>query len=352
MDVSYCIVLCSDRWELGKQRKFVMIGHCFGGLVLKSLMVEARKIAKRKPRNMLDMKNAASAKTFLKNLRGVAFYAVPHFGYELDLNFTQFYSTWLDSGAEWAGIMQILKDNQKMAELSQTCEDIIDEFSINVFAFLEGTPTEEMKCKLVGNIGAQSLARRNYIILEYCDHFTVCKPPDKEHPSYHKLLEFIKTCRAQKEKQIYCGRPSWQLSYYVESSLIKKLLKSLMDKESKHILVHGPYGSGTTTLVEYVLQTYANVLRDHFFGGIFKLECGPDDYDNIRLIASQKDLLQQLAPGDHEISRLESMSIMTIKSMLQEQLNMCPGPWLLFIDNVWSVKSISQLPVPMMNLAN
>jgi len=37
---------------------------------------------------------------------------------------------------------------------------------------------------------------------------------------------------------------------------------------------------------------------------------------------------------------------MTIKSMLQEQLNMCPGPWLLFIDNVWSVKSISQLPVP------
>jgi hypothetical protein len=50
----------------------------------------------------------------------------------------------LDSGAEWAGIMQILKDNQKMAKLSQTCEDIIDEFSINLFAFLEGTPTEEM----------------------------------------------------------------------------------------------------------------------------------------------------------------------------------------------------------------
>jgi hypothetical protein len=144
MDVSYCIVFCSDKWELGKQHEFVMVGHCFGGLVLKSLMVEARTIAKRKPRNMLDMKNAASAKTFLKNLRGVAFYAVPHFGSELKLNFTQFYSRWLDSGAEWAGIMQILKDNQKMAKLSQTCEDIIDEFSINLFAFLEGTPTEEM----------------------------------------------------------------------------------------------------------------------------------------------------------------------------------------------------------------
>jgi hypothetical protein len=28
--------------------------------------------------------------------------------------------------------------------LSQTCEDILDEFSINVFVFLEGTPTKEM----------------------------------------------------------------------------------------------------------------------------------------------------------------------------------------------------------------
>jgi hypothetical protein len=93
---------------------------------------------------MLDMKNATFANMFLKNLKGVNFYAIPHFVSELKLNFTQFYSTRLQSGAKWAGIMQILKDNQKMVELSQTCEDIIDEFSINVFAFLEGTPTEEM----------------------------------------------------------------------------------------------------------------------------------------------------------------------------------------------------------------
>lgn len=50
--------------------------------------------------------------------------------------------------------------------------------------------------------------------------------------------------------------------------------------------MHRNFGYGTTTLVEYVLQTYANDLQDHFFGEIFKLECGLDDYDNIRLIAS------------------------------------------------------------------
>jgi hypothetical protein len=59
-----------------------------------------------------------------------------------------------------------------------------------------------------------------------------------------------------------------------------------MDEESKHILVHGNFGYGTTTPMEYVLQTYANDLQDHCFGEIFKLECGLDDYDNIRLIAS------------------------------------------------------------------
>jgi hypothetical protein len=114
------------------------------------------------------------------------------------------------------------------------------------------------------------------------------------------MLRFIIVVQ---EKKNYFGRPSWQFSYYVESSLIKKLLKSLMDKESKHILVHGNFGYGTTTLVEYVLQTYANDLEDHFFGGIFKLECGPDDYDNIRLTAShgQKDLLRELAPTNHKV---------------------------------------------------
>lgn len=44
--------------------------------------------------------------------------------------------------------------------------------------------------------------------------------------------------------------------------------------------------------------------------------------------------------------QIESMSIATVQSKLQRQLKMCPGPWLLFIDDVWSVKSISRLPEP------
>ncbi|KAH9545571.1 hypothetical protein CY35_12G054800 [Sphagnum magellanicum] len=227
-----------------------------------------------------------------------------------------------------------------MADLSQSCGNIISQFSINVFAFLEGTTIPNMDCKLVEKAGARCHAGWNYYVLEDCNHFNVCKPPDKKHPSYEMLLTVIKDCREQK---IYVGRPSWQFCYFVESRLVPMLQENLLDVVSKYILVHGNLGCGKTSLVEYVIQRYAKDLLNRFSGGIYKLQYGTDDCDNIKLLTSQKGLLRELTPADHEI---ESMSIATVRSKLQRQLKMCPGPWLLFIDDVWSVKSISRSPEP------
>ncbi len=138
------IVICS-RWRLGQRHGFVMIGHCFGGLVIKSLMEEAQKRSKSKPENDFDRKAVASAEKFLQNLKGVVFYAVPHLGSELKSYFTQFNSTWF--GVQWAGILQnLISDQSRMADLSQSCDNIISQFSINVFAFLEGTTILNMVC--------------------------------------------------------------------------------------------------------------------------------------------------------------------------------------------------------------
>jgi len=49
----------------------------------------------------------------------------------------------------------------------------------------------------VEKAGAQRLARENYYLVEDGDHFTLCKPLIKEHPSYAKLLDFLKTCQHQ-----------------------------------------------------------------------------------------------------------------------------------------------------------
>jgi hypothetical protein len=31
--------------------------------------------------------------------------------------------------------------------------------------------------------------------VEGCDHFSVCKPLDQNHPSYNMLLQFLEGCR-------------------------------------------------------------------------------------------------------------------------------------------------------------
>jgi hypothetical protein len=49
----------------------------------------------------------------------------------------------------------------------------------------------------VEKAGAQRLAGENYYVVEDGDHFTVCKPPSKEHPSYDKLVDVLKTCQQQ-----------------------------------------------------------------------------------------------------------------------------------------------------------
>ncbi len=59
----------------------MLIGHSFGGLVLKSLVVKAKKMSSIKdPQDSLTRAAVDHAKAFLNNVRGVVFYAVPHVG--------------------------------------------------------------------------------------------------------------------------------------------------------------------------------------------------------------------------------------------------------------------------------
>ncbi len=57
-----------------------LVAYSFGGLVLKSLVVEAYKHVYRRPRNDLDDEIHKCCKTFLNNVKGVIFYGVPYVG--------------------------------------------------------------------------------------------------------------------------------------------------------------------------------------------------------------------------------------------------------------------------------
>jgi hypothetical protein len=55
-----------------------LVAYSFGGLVLKSLVVEACKHVYQQPKNSLDDKVHKCCKTFFNNVKGVVFYSVPH----------------------------------------------------------------------------------------------------------------------------------------------------------------------------------------------------------------------------------------------------------------------------------
>ncbi|KAH8963228.1 hypothetical protein BDL97_05G142000 [Sphagnum fallax] len=342
-------IVLSDEWRLGRQHGFVLIGHCFGGLVIKSLVEEARKRALQNVRNAIDRKAKASAEMFLKNLKGVVFYAVPHSGSK---NLISYFSRCNDITiptrvVKLAGFMENVQPLQlRMENLATTFDAIVEELSINVYAFVEGKPMKDVGFKLVEKAAALRSARENYYTLEDCDHSTVCKPSAKHHPSYYRLLDFIRICRQEEpiKSNTYLGfEYNWKgnFQFYVEPSNLPHILLQKLEDGSKNILVYGGFGYGKTTLVKYVLYKNAKKLDTIFHGGIFHMRYGHKDNE---LLSCQKELIRALHLNPQELQGLECWQIFSVRTKLAELLNARSGPILLFIDNVWNDEMIDNSP--------
>jgi hypothetical protein len=120
-----------------------MVAYSFGGLVLKSLVVEMHKHVYQKQMNNLDVKSQNCCENFLKNLKGVVFYSVPHAGGTKDL--LKYFKWQCQQIAKDATPSSLLKNmepfNPKMEQLSidfkkSICEDT------NIYAFVEGLPID------------------------------------------------------------------------------------------------------------------------------------------------------------------------------------------------------------------
>jgi hypothetical protein len=181
--------LRSPRYEW--HHPIVLIGHSFGGLVLKSLVVKLNTI-----RNGTDDWSKAAfqrGKAFLSHVRGVAFYAVPHAG--STTKFVEYARKSLTWNKRVLGrIMDYIQPGQQdMADLSVNFEGIVDTHNINIYAFCEGRPMKKLGI-LVEVASAQKSAGTNYVTIEDADHMQVCKPVSQGDPSYKLLLHLINTC--------------------------------------------------------------------------------------------------------------------------------------------------------------
>jgi hypothetical protein len=107
---------------------------------------EAKKRADDRVRNQIDEQSKTHANKFLKNLKGIVFYAVPHAGSELESYFKKCSSNWSDKifGVKLAKFMENLKPHQsRMENLSTTFDSIMNGMRVNVYAFMEGIPTKD-----------------------------------------------------------------------------------------------------------------------------------------------------------------------------------------------------------------
>ena len=135
------MVVCSDRWKLGQEHPFVLVGHNIGGLVIKALVVEAAR-ARTNGGNVLDEIRVRNAKSFLQNLKGVVFYAVPHAGADFDSYIEKVEGQGLQK--HWSGLMQNVRLlSRKMGELTTDFDNVIRNTQIVVYAFGEGKEMKE-----------------------------------------------------------------------------------------------------------------------------------------------------------------------------------------------------------------
>ncbi len=114
--------------------------------MLKSLVVKLKRAPTvRNPTNSWSKATVQCAKVFLRNVRGVAFYAVPHAGSSSIANYVK--KLLRCNNIHHPGIMDNIRPWQRdMEQLSVDFDDIVTENEINIYAFCEGIPMEQVVC--------------------------------------------------------------------------------------------------------------------------------------------------------------------------------------------------------------
>ncbi len=121
-----------------------LVAYSFGGLVLKSLVVEVHKHVHQRSRNDLDDQVHKCCKMFLNNVKGVIFYGVPHAGGTQNLsNYFIWQHQQINTLSKYATqtrfFLNLKSFNPQMEHLSMDFKNATHE-DLNIYAFGEGLP--------------------------------------------------------------------------------------------------------------------------------------------------------------------------------------------------------------------
>jgi hypothetical protein len=120
-----------------------IVVYSFGGLVFKSLVVEAHKHVYQRPMNDLDFEVQKYCELFLNNLKGVVFYNVPH---TCGTQYLSKYFKWqcqqIAKNITQSCILKNMKSfNPKMEQFLVDFNKVIYK-DFNIYVFGEGLPID------------------------------------------------------------------------------------------------------------------------------------------------------------------------------------------------------------------
>jgi len=178
-----------SEWKLYENQKIVLVGHSFGGLVIKSLVVEASRKAKKIDRaiNKFEKKNFLKCKNFLENIKGMVFYGVPHSGTSIAQYLKGFDRAF--PKVQLGDLRRNLQPFQNdMVQLTVDFDEALERDIIS-YAFAEGLKYNEVL--VVPWASATELTRNNNMVLEDANHIDICKPHSENDMGYKKLVDIL-----------------------------------------------------------------------------------------------------------------------------------------------------------------
>ncbi|CAM6129886.1 unnamed protein product [Calypogeia fissa] len=299
----------------------ILVGHCFGGVVIKQLCLEARN----------QLTDRTEVGMFLKNVKGIFYYNTPHHGSDIFDKFGDI------KHPLWPYFQVLSKEGER---LNQDFNHLCDLYSWEIHALGASIPVQEGQFKGFEVVKEPS-ARVGRFRVTKADHFGVCRPKDKTSSGYYSLKQLLDSCIASSAANAtkavvpinQChGLPNQDLDSIpqmlkeesVHSSLMQesdmncamstivydnddkyvpiqksqsKVITAIEDTDgSRMILLYGGLGKGKSTLARYMCKRYGQSgEKGDLFDHVILVACGTSSLSD--LPTKQYEILEHLSPS-------------------------------------------------------